>query len=289
VVTSTIARDRSKRPVDRVDPGGFPFDPDSPYLDDYDFEFLAVNLIAWFVVHDAARRMREARRQGFSPLAYIPVHQVAAMLDVPPADLNAYRGGRRYLRTEHLLKFMGQHRFGEQLFEYAASRNLLYKSAAFSWGDDFGAFEEIGQSRKVFLREVKTMKIEHQEEQLRRLSSSIRDLVRLAVDVEGEVVRAGGRATPFHFNEIERALSRQAGERPVESLRDGRPFWKKVLSLVTEEPVRTADIHKALHEAEVSYDKAHVSKVLHKLSTGPNPQIAKLSRAVYYLIPSDNT
>jgi len=263
--------------------------PDSQDLDGYDFEFLAVNLVAWFAIHDAARRMREARHLGLSPLAYIPFHQVAAMLEVPSADLNAYKGGRRYLRTEHLLQFMGQHRFGEQLFEYAASRNLLYKSAAFSWGGEFGAFEEIEQSRKVFLREVKTMKIEHQEEQLRRLSSSIRDLVRLAVDVEGEVVRAGGRATPFHFAEIERALSRQAGERLVQSLRDDRPFWKKVLSLVTEEPVRTADIHKALREADVSYDKAHVSKVLHKLSTGPKPQIGKLSRAVYYLLPNDNT
>jgi len=289
MVTRSAARDRSKRPVDRVDPGAFPIDPMGADLDDYDFEFLAVNLVAWFAAHDAARLMREARRRGLSPLAYIPFHQVADILEVPPADLNDYRSGRRYLRTEHLLKFMGQHRFGEQLFEYAASRNLLYKSAAFSWGNDFGAFEEIEQSRKVFLREVKTMKIEHQEEQLRRLSSSIRDLVRLAVDVEGEVVRAGGRATPFHFTEIERALSRQAGERPVQSLRDDRPFWKKVLSLVTEEPIRTADIHKALREADVSYDKAHVSKVLHKLSTGPKPQIGKLSRAVYYLIPSDNT
>jgi hypothetical protein len=194
MVTPSVAGDRSRRPVDRVDPGAFPLDPEGPYLDDYDFEFLAVNLVAWFAIHDAARRMREARHLGLSPLAYIPFHQVAAMLEVPSADLNAYKGGRRYLRTEHLLQFMGQHRFGEQLFEYAASRNLLYKSAAFSWGGEFGAFEQIEESRKVFLREVKTMKIEHQEEQLRRLSSSIRDLVRLAVDVEGEVVRAGGRA-----------------------------------------------------------------------------------------------
>lgn len=289
MITPWVARDRSKRPVDRVGHGAFPLDPNDPGLAMYDFEFVAVNLVASFTLIDAARRMRTARLAGFSPLAYIPFHEIAADLDVPPGDLNDYKSGRRYLRTAHLLQFLGHHRFGEQLFDYAVERNLLYKSAAFSWGSDFGAFGKIEESRKVFLKEVKTMKIEHQEEQLRRLSSSIRDLVRLAVDVEGEIVRAGGRGTPFHFNEIDRALSRRAGEHPTPNLRDDRPFWRKVLSLVTEEPVRTSDIHQALREADVTYDKAHVSKVLHKLSTGPAPKVGKLSRAVYYLLPSDNT
>lgn len=203
------------------------------------------------------------------PNRYLGTNHVSRTFEIPNRLVNDIVAGRRWITFDLLFTLMRHPETRRDMTGVLSGNDLLYMTEPpkNKWFHE--SFPEGIPSVTLFYEEVQKMPVRQQQNELTRLGESIRDLIRLAADMEMSIVahedddgRARFPAGTARWLEVDRHLNAPVG-RAATSPASGRTFRAKVRAVIDDEPFRAADIHDRLHAARINYSPSDkVNKAL---------------------------
>lgn len=193
------------------------------------------------------------------PNRYMGTNHVARTFGLPNRLINDIVAGRQWIPFDLLVLLLRHPESRRDLTGVLMANDLLYKTEPpkNKWFHE--SFPEGIPSVTLFYEEVQKMPVRQQFDELTRLGESIRDLIRLAADMESSIVshrdddgRAKYSAGTARWLEVDRHLNAPVGDEPSSPVH-GKTFRAKVRAVIDDEPFRAADIHDRLHAARIHY------------------------------------